>query len=99
MPAGSAIATRERGELLAALAPEGVPAGPINSVADVFADPQVIARGMRIDLSAPAAKGGAIPSVRSPIVIDGAPAVAQRPSPRLGEHIDEVLHDPAWTSE
>jgi crotonobetainyl-CoA:carnitine CoA-transferase CaiB-like acyl-CoA transferase len=87
---------RHRDELLAALAPEGVPAGPINSVADVFADPQVIARGMRIDLPAPEAKGGSIPSVRAPILVDGMPITAERPSPGLGQHTDEVLRDPAW---
>jgi crotonobetainyl-CoA:carnitine CoA-transferase CaiB-like acyl-CoA transferase len=87
---------RRRDELLAALAPEGVPAGPINTVADVFADPQIVARRMRIDLPAPEAKGGAIPSVRSPILLDGEPVAASRPSPRLGEHTDEVLRDPAW---
>jgi crotonobetainyl-CoA:carnitine CoA-transferase CaiB-like acyl-CoA transferase len=87
---------RGRDELLARLAPEGVPAGPINSVADVFADPQVIARGMRIDLPAPEAKGGSIPSVRAPILMDGAPVAAERPSPRLGQHTDDVLRDPAW---
>ncbi|MBB3020320.1 crotonobetainyl-CoA:carnitine CoA-transferase CaiB-like acyl-CoA transferase [Microvirga lupini] len=86
--------TREA--LLAALEKQGVPAGPINTVADVFSDPQVIARGMRIDLPASVAKGGAIPSVRSPIVMNGKPMAADRPSPRLGEHTDEVLSDPSW---
>jgi crotonobetainyl-CoA:carnitine CoA-transferase CaiB-like acyl-CoA transferase len=90
------LSTRHRSELLQALAPEGVPAGPINSVADVFDDPQVIARRMRLDLPAPAAKGGAVPTVRSPILMDGRPLVAERPSPRLGEHTGEVLQDPAW---
>jgi crotonobetainyl-CoA:carnitine CoA-transferase CaiB-like acyl-CoA transferase len=86
--------TRE--DLLSALEGQGVPAGPINTVADVFADPQVVARGMRIDLPSQAARGGAIPSVRSPIVMDGQPMAAARPSPRLGEHTDEVLSDPSW---
>jgi crotonobetainyl-CoA:carnitine CoA-transferase CaiB-like acyl-CoA transferase len=85
-----------RKDLLSALEKQGVPAGPINTVADVFADPQVIARGMKIDLPSEAARGGAIPSVRSPIVMDGQPMTAQRPSPRLGEHTDEVLSDPSW---
>jgi glutaryl-CoA transferase len=85
-----------RDALLGALEKQGVPAGPINTVADVFADPQVIARGMRIDLPSSAAQGGAIPSVRSPIVMNGAPMAAERPSPRLGEHTDEVLSDPSW---
>ncbi|GEO15243.1 CaiB/BaiF CoA transferase family protein [Microvirga aerophila] len=85
-----------RDALLSALEKQGVPAGPINTVADVFADPQVIARGMKIDLPAPDAKAGSIPSVRSPIVLDGKPMAAERPSPRLGQHTDEVLSDPSW---
>ena len=67
---------RHRDELLAALAAAGVPAGPINDVAEVFADPQVVARGMRID------RGG-VAGVASPIVIDGKRQVADGPSPRL----------------
>jgi glutaryl-CoA transferase len=85
-----------RDALLSALEAQGVPAGPINTVGDVFADPQVVARGMRIDLPSPAARDGAIPSVRSPIVLDGEPLAAGRPSPRLGEHTGEVLNDPSW---
>lgn len=85
-----------RDTLLTELEKQGVPAGPINTVADVFADPQVIARGMKIDLPSPAAQGGSIPSVRSPIVMNGEPMAAYRPSPRLGEHTDEVLSDPSW---
>lgn len=85
-----------RSGLLEALEREGVPAGPINSVADVFADPQVIARGLRLDLPAPAAAAGSIPSVRSPIVLDGEAMAAATPSPRLGEHTADVLADPAW---
>ncbi|MGO4388976.1 CaiB/BaiF CoA transferase family protein [Microvirga sp. 2YAF29] len=86
--------TRET--LLSELEKQGVPAGPINTVADVFDDPQVIARGMKIDLTSTAAHGGSIPSVRSPIVMNGQPMAASRPSPRLGEHTDEVLSDPSW---
>ncbi len=85
-----------RDALLSALEKEGVPAGPINDVADVFADPQVIARGMRLDLADPAVKGGTVPGIRSPIVFDGAPAVALRPSPELGGDTADVLADLAW---
>jgi crotonobetainyl-CoA:carnitine CoA-transferase CaiB-like acyl-CoA transferase len=85
-----------RDGLLSALEAQGVPAGPINTVADVFDDPHVVARGMRIDLPSSTAKGGAIPSVRSPIMIDGEPMAAGKPSPRLGEHTEEVLNDPSW---
>lgn len=96
-PLLSALTERKgRAELLAALEAAGVPAGPINSVADVFADPQVIFRGMRIDVPAAEAEGGTIPGVRSPIVIDGVPARAPRASPALGESFDQVRADPAW---
>jgi crotonobetainyl-CoA:carnitine CoA-transferase CaiB-like acyl-CoA transferase len=73
-----AIALRRRDEMLAALAAAGIPAGPINDVAEVLADPQVIARGMRID-------PGGIPGIASPIVIDGKRQVAAGPSPTLGD--------------
>ena len=70
-----------------------VPAGPINSIADAFADPQVIARGMRVDLPHPDAKGGMIPGVRTPITINGRRAVADRAPPKVGEHTEEILRE------
>jgi crotonobetainyl-CoA:carnitine CoA-transferase CaiB-like acyl-CoA transferase len=80
-----------RDTLLECFAQAGVPAGPINSVADVFADPQVIARGMRVDLPSKDAARGLVPGVRSPIVIDGEPMVAPGACPRVGEHTEAVL--------
>jgi crotonobetainyl-CoA:carnitine CoA-transferase CaiB-like acyl-CoA transferase len=80
-------------DLLAKLEAVGVPAGPINDLDQVFADPQVIHRGMRIDRPSAAAKGGKIPGVRTPITLDGAPMAAERPSPRLGEHTQEILRE------
>lgn len=88
--------TFARADLLARLEVAGVPAGPINGMGEVFADPQVVARGIRRDLAAPAARGGRIPTVASPIVMDGVRQVSARPSPRLGEHNLDVLQDPAW---
>ncbi len=85
-----------RSDLLAALEREGVPAGPINSVADVFADPQVIARGLRVDLPAPAAAAGSVPGVASPVVLDGVRMVADTPAPALDADRGAVLGDPAW---
>ncbi len=85
-----------RDDLLAALETAGIPAGPINTVADVFADPQVAWRGMRVDLDAPHVAGGTLPTVRSPIILDGEPLVSRRPPPQLGEHTAEVLGDAAW---
>lgn len=85
-----------RHDLLAALEVSGVPAGPINSVADVFEEAQVRFRGMRVDLAAPEARAGSIPGVRTPIVLDGVPALAARPSPALGADTADVLADPNW---
>ncbi len=82
-----------RADLLRKLEEAGVPAGPINTLADVFADPQVIHRGLRIEAPHPAARGGSIPGVRSPIVIDGWRAQSTRASPGLGEHTEEVLRE------
>ncbi len=82
-----------RAELLQKLEAVGVPAGPINDLAQVFSDPQVIHRGMRIEPPSAAAKGGKIPGVRTPIVLDGAPMASDRPSPRLGEHTAEILRE------
>jgi crotonobetainyl-CoA:carnitine CoA-transferase CaiB-like acyl-CoA transferase len=76
------LTARTRGftkaDLLAACEAEGVPAGPINDLAEVFADPQVIARGLRID-------PGGVPGVRTPILFSDADLAVDRPSPRLGQ--------------
>jgi crotonobetainyl-CoA:carnitine CoA-transferase CaiB-like acyl-CoA transferase len=85
-----------KADLLAALEAVGVPAGPINAVDEVFADPQIVARGVKVDLASSTAKAGSIPTVASPIVMDGVRQVSPRPSPGLGEHADEILNDPAW---
>ena len=78
-----------KADLLAACGDNAVPAGPINSIAEMFADPQIEARGMRLDLEA--ADGTMIPSVRSPIVLSETPLAYHRPSPTLGEHTADVL--------
>jgi crotonobetainyl-CoA:carnitine CoA-transferase CaiB-like acyl-CoA transferase len=82
-----------KGELLERLEGVGVPAGPINSMDQVFADPQVIYRGMRLDLPDIHATGGSIPGVRTPIMIDGQPMASEHPSPRLGQHTQEILRE------
>jgi crotonobetainyl-CoA:carnitine CoA-transferase CaiB-like acyl-CoA transferase len=82
------LALRRKDELLAAFAAAGVPAGPINDVSQVFADPQVIARGMRIEREG-------IPGVASPIVIDGVRQLADAASPRLGGDRGKVPGDEA----
>jgi len=82
-----------RDVLLEKLEAVGVPSGPINRLDQVFADPQVIARGMQIHPASKAAKSGKIPGVRTPIMVDGKPMAAKRPAPRLGEHSAEILRE------
>jgi crotonobetainyl-CoA:carnitine CoA-transferase CaiB-like acyl-CoA transferase len=82
-----------RDDLLAKLETQGVPAGPINNLEQVFGDAQVKHRGMKLDLPSAAAKSGTIPGVRTPIVMDGWRAASERPSPRLGEHTAEILKE------
>ena len=72
-----------RDDLLAKLEKIGVPAGPINSVADVFADPQFIARGMKIDPQG-------VPGLRTPIRFSDAELKIDHRSPNLGEHSEMV---------
>ena len=76
----------KRDDLLAALEAAVVPAGPINTIADLFADPQFKARGMRIDVQG-------FPGVRSPIVMSDSRLTLDRRSPKLGEHTAEILRE------
>ncbi len=88
----TALTTRvARDELLARLEASGVPAGPINSVAQVFEDPQVIHRGMRVPLPVTGIEGGEMDYVRTPIRFSDAALRLDRGAPRLGEHTAEVL--------
>jgi crotonobetainyl-CoA:carnitine CoA-transferase CaiB-like acyl-CoA transferase len=78
-----------RDDLLPKLEAAGVPASPINTIGQAFADPQAVARGMRMDLDD--GHGNALPSVRAPMMMSETPLAYDRPSPRLGEHTDEIL--------
>ncbi len=86
-------ATLKRDALLDKLEAQGVPAGPINNLEQVFNDPQVVHRGMQIKPASAAAKAGSIPGVRTPVVIDGWKAASERPAPLLGEHTAEILRE------
>ncbi|PDS27884.1 CaiB/BaiF CoA transferase family protein [Rhizobium phaseoli] len=79
----------KRTDLLADLARVGVPAGPINTVEEVFADPQVVHRKMVVDHEG-------IPGIRTPIIFSGTMLGSHRKSPRLGEHNGKV--QPDWSS-
>lgn len=88
--------TFAKADLIERLEAAGVPVGPINTVPEVFRDPQVVARGMRVDLPAPLTETGVLPGVRQPIVFNGEHLYGSHASPALGEHQDDVLNDPNW---
>jgi crotonobetainyl-CoA:carnitine CoA-transferase CaiB-like acyl-CoA transferase len=83
------LAALTRDELLPKLEAAHVPASPINTIGQAFADPQTIARGMRLDLDD--GHGNVLPSVRAPMLMSATPLAYDRPSPRLGEHTQEIL--------
>ncbi|MCA1439442.1 CoA transferase [Ensifer sp. IC4062] len=82
-----------RDALLAKLEAAGVPGGPINTVADVFADPQILHRQMRVDTPHTGAAAGTSPGVRTPLRFSRASLALERGVPRLGEHTEEVLSE------
>jgi crotonobetainyl-CoA:carnitine CoA-transferase CaiB-like acyl-CoA transferase len=84
-----ATVMRTTSDWITALEEAGVPCGPINRLDDVFADPQVVARGLRIDL--PHAVAGTVPGVANPIRMSASPVAYDRGPPTLGEHTGEVL--------
>ena len=85
------LGRRPAREWLAALEPAGVPCGPINDLAQVFADPQVRHRGMQVSAPHPAA--GQVTMVANPIKFSATPITHDRAPPLLGEHTAEILRD------
>ena len=82
---------RTQRDWLAALEPAGIPGGPINGIDQVFADPQAVARGMRLDLPHPLA--GSVPQVRAPLALSETPLRFDRAPPLLGADTAKVLRE------
>jgi crotonobetainyl-CoA:carnitine CoA-transferase CaiB-like acyl-CoA transferase len=85
------LATRSRDEWVADFAAAGLPVGPINDIAEVFADPQVRHRDMAVPIEHPTAGAIRLPGI--PVKFGATPGAIQGPPPRLGEHTDEILRD------
>ena len=83
------LSSRPTREWLSALAQAGIPCGPINTLAQVFAEPQV--RHRELEMTLPHSAAGTAPAVRNPIRYSRTPLQYRRSAPLLGEHTDEVL--------
>jgi formyl-CoA transferase len=88
---GERLARRPAREWLALLEPAGVPCGPINDLAQVFADPQV--RHRRMEVRAPHPAAGEVRMVANPMKLSRTPITYEAGPPRLGEHTDQVLRE------
>jgi crotonobetainyl-CoA:carnitine CoA-transferase CaiB-like acyl-CoA transferase len=86
---GEVFATRGTKEWVAILEAAGVPNGPINNLAQVYEEPQVKARGIRVELEHPVA--GKLPTVASPMRFSATPVEYRGAPPVLGQHTEEVL--------
>ncbi len=93
----SATVQRSTADWIALLEKAGVPCGPINTIADVFADPQVRARGLQMAM--PHAAGADVALVANPIRMSDTPVQYREAPPQLGQHTRAVLHDVLHMSE
>ena len=85
------VRTKRQREWLELLEPLGVPCGPINPIDRVFDEPQLAARGLKLDLPHPLA--GSVPQVGFPLLLDGQRSDAAMPPPLLGQHTAQVLKE------
>ncbi len=79
---------RSKSAWVSALEAAGVPCGPINNMQEVFENPQVRHRGLRVEIPHPA---GSVPTVASPMRFSETPVTYDVPPPMLGQHTDEIL--------
>lgn len=85
---------RSRESILQQLEAQGIPAGPNNTVADVFSDPHVQHHAMRLELDAEHVLGNTVPGARTPPRFSDSALAVGRPSPRVGDHDSAVQHEP-----
>ena len=83
-------------ELVERLNAAGVPSGPIYSIDQMFADPQVDHVGMAVPMPHPTRKAVAV--VNQAVALSRTPSAINRPTPALGEHTDQVLTDLGYSA-
>ena len=80
---------RTTAEWISAFEAQAVPCGPVNRIDQVFADPQVVARGLKVEMAHPTA--GTVALVANPVRLSASPVQYRLPPPMLGQHTQEVL--------
>ncbi len=85
------LSVRPRDEMIAALEAVNVPCGPINDLAEVFADPHVRARGLEVEMTR--TDGATVPTVAFPVRLSATPATYRSAPPTLGADTDTVLSE------
>lgn len=76
-----------------AMEANSISCGPINNLAQVFGDPHVLARGMKLEMDHPATAGGKVTLINSPIKMSGTPTTNRMAPPMLGQHTEDVLSE------
>ncbi len=89
--------TRTTAGWLALLGPLGVPCGPVNDIAQAFADPQAVHRGARVSQPHPTAASGAVETIASPMRLSQTPVTYRRAPPTVGQHTGEVLAEAGYS--
>ena len=82
-----------RDELIEGMEALGIPCGPINTLPQVFASDQVVARAMKVRMNYPDAKSGAVDLIGNPVKFSGTPVSFYRPPPRCGADTEAVLQE------
>ena len=93
------LAGKSMQEWLSGLEENGVPCGPVNTIEQVFQDPQVAHRGMRIEMDHPLAGDGKVPLVGNPVKFSETPVQYRNAPPTLGQHTDEILKEVLGSNE
>ncbi len=91
------FAGRTTAEWIKAMEAAGIPCGPIKDMAEVYADAQVIARDMMLEMEHPVA--GTVRNIGFPVKLSATPPVVQRPAPTLGQHTEEVLAEHGYSQD
>ncbi|TQV80640.1 CaiB/BaiF CoA transferase family protein [Denitrobaculum tricleocarpae] len=86
-------------EWVEGLADIHVPSGPVNTLDQVFEDPQIRARGMKLTMPYPESQSGEVDLIANPIKYSGTPVTYRRPPPTAGQHSEEVLQELLELSE